>query len=62
MQFTQPPPLPFALLRDGNVLLACVLQQLLLLTFLLQAGIQTLRASSNEIANITLPLISQYFM
>lgn len=53
---------PLALLRDGNILLACVLQQLLLLTFLLRAGIQTLGMSTNEIANITLPLLSQYFM
>lgn len=53
---------PLALLRDGNILLACVLQQLLLLTFLLWAGIQTLGMSTNEIANITLPLLSQYFM
>lgn len=53
---------PLASLRDGNILLACVLQQLLLLTFLLRAGIQTLAMSTNEIANITLPLLSQYFM
>lgn len=35
-----PPPAPsFALFRDGNILLAGVLWQLVLLTFLLQAAI-----------------------